>query len=59
MTKPPFVLSPENVDLYFNPSLAVRDAEKKSPAMLFRLLGVKSRLTGLLRDVSDRRYLRG
>ncbi len=56
--QPPFVLSVENADFYFNPSLAVRDTEKKSPAMLFRLLGVKTRLTGLLRETSDRRYLR-
>jgi hypothetical protein len=56
--QPPFVLSVENADLYFSPMLAVKDTEKKSPAMLFRLLGVKSRLTGLLRDVADRQYLR-
>ena len=56
--QPPFVLSVENAGLYFDPTLTVKDTEKKSPAMLFRLLGVKSRLTGLLRDVADRQYLR-
>ena len=54
---PPFVLSVDNAAAYFDPSTVIRDTDKKSPAMLFRLPGIKSRLAQLLLDHADPGYL--
>jgi hypothetical protein len=57
--QPPFVLSVENAGAYFEPSTVIRNTEKNSPAMLFRLPGIRKRLAALLREHSDRRHLLG
>ncbi|HUO64926.1 MAG TPA: hypothetical protein VMT97_14520 [Terriglobales bacterium] len=54
---PPFVLSADSVAAYFDPSTAVRDVDKNSPAMIFRLSRVRERLAKLLQERSDPRYL--
>jgi hypothetical protein len=54
---PPFVLSVENAAAYFEPSTAIRDISKHSPASLFRAPGIRRRLAALLREHSDPRYL--
>jgi prophage maintenance system killer protein len=56
---PPFVLSIDSVADYFDPSTAIKDVDKNSPAMIFRLLRVKERLAKLLREGSDSRHLVG
>ncbi len=55
--EPPFVLSVENAGAYFDPSTVIRNTAKNSPAMLFRLPGIRKRLAALLREHSDRRHL--
>ncbi|HYB42000.1 MAG TPA: hypothetical protein VEL75_09545, partial [Candidatus Methylomirabilis sp.] len=55
--EPPFVLTVDNAAAYFDPSAAIRDADKNGPARLFRLPVIRQRLAALLRDSSDRRYL--
>ena len=55
--KPPFVLTADNADAYFDPSTLIRDTEKNGPAMLLRLSGVRKRLAALLREHGDPRYL--
>jgi hypothetical protein len=55
--EPPFVLSVENADAYFEPSTTIRNTEKNSPAMLFRLPGFRKRLAALLREQANPRYL--
>lgn len=57
--EPPFVLSVENAGAYFDPSTVIRNTAKNSPAMLFRLPGIRKRLAALLREHSDRRHLLG
>ena len=54
---PPFVLSAESVVAYFDPSTAIRDVDKNSPAMIFRLSRVRERLATLLRERSDPHHL--
>ena len=56
---PPFVLSVKNAAAYFEPSTAIRDISKHSPASLFRAPGIRRRLAALLREHSDPRYLLG
>jgi prophage maintenance system killer protein len=53
----PFVLSVDNAAVYFDPSAAVRDVDKNSPAMFLRLSGIRHRLAKLLVEHSDPRYL--
>jgi hypothetical protein len=55
--QPPFVLSEDGAAAYFDPSTAIRDVDKNSPAMTFRLSRVKEQLATLLRERSDPRYL--
>jgi len=54
---PPFVLTTENAPAYFDIFTAIRDVDKNSAAMLFRLLGARKRLAALLQDQSDPHYL--
>ena len=54
---PPFVLSVDSAADYFDPSTAVRDVDKNSPATIFRLSRVRERLAKLLQERSDPRYL--
>jgi Fic family protein len=54
---PPFVLSAESAAAYFDPSTAIRDVDKNSPAMIFRLSRVRERLATLLRERSDPHHL--
>jgi hypothetical protein len=55
--RPPFVLSPESAAAYFDPSTAIRDVDKNSPATIFRLSRVREQLATLLRERSDPQYL--
>jgi hypothetical protein len=55
--RPPFVLSPESVAAYFDPSTAIRDVDKNSPATIFRLARVREQLATLLQERSDPQYL--
>jgi hypothetical protein len=55
--RPPYVLSPESVAAYFDPSTAIRDVDKNSPATIFRLARVREQLATLLRERSDPQYL--
>jgi hypothetical protein len=57
--EPPFVLSVENAGPYFDPSAVIRDTEKNSAAMLFRMPTIRRRLAALLQQHADRRYLLG
>jgi PBP superfamily domain len=54
---PPFVLSTDSAAAYFDPSTVVKDVDKNSPAMLFRLSRVTEQLAGLLRERCDSRHL--
>jgi hypothetical protein len=56
---PPFVLSAANAAAYFEPSAAIRHIHKNSPAALFRVPGVRRRLTALLQAHADPRCVRG
>jgi hypothetical protein len=56
---PPFVLSADSVAAYFDPSTAIKDVDKNSPATIFRLSRVKDRLATLLRERSDSHHLVG
>jgi hypothetical protein len=53
----PFVLTVENAAAYFAPSAAIRDTAKTGPAFLRHLVN-RPRLTALLVDRADRRYLK-
>jgi hypothetical protein len=44
---------------YFDPSTVIRNTAKNSPAMLFRLPGIRKRLAALLQEHADRRHLLG
>jgi len=55
--QPPFVLSMDSAADYFDPSTVVKDVDKNSPAMLFRLSRVKEQVAKLLRGHSDSRLL--
>ena len=55
--RPPFVLSTDSAADYFDPSTAVKDVDKNSPATVFRLSRVTERLARLLRERSDARHL--
>jgi Fic family protein len=54
---PPFVLSADSAADYFDPSTAIRDVDKNSPATIFRLSRARDRLAKLLQERSDPRYL--
>jgi ABC-type phosphate transport system substrate-binding protein len=54
---PPFVLSTDSAAAYFDPSTAVKDVDKNSPAMVFRLSRVTKQLAKLLREHCDSRHL--
>ena len=56
--KPPFVLTVDNAEAYFDPSTVIRDIRKSSPAAIFRLPGIKQRFAKFLRAQADARYLR-
>ena len=55
--KPPFVLTVDNAEAFFDPSTVIRDIRKKSPAALFRLPGIKKRFAKFLSAQADPRYL--
>jgi hypothetical protein len=56
--KPPFVLTVDNAEAFFDPSTVIRDIRKKSPASIFRLPGIKKRFAKFLCAQADLRYLR-
>jgi hypothetical protein len=56
-TKPPFVLTVDNAEAYFQPSTLIRDVRKRSPAALFRLPGIKRRFAKFLCEQADPCYL--
>lgn len=55
--KPPFVLTVDNAQAYFQPSTLIRDVRKRSPAAIFRLPGIKRRFARFLCEQADSRYL--
>jgi hypothetical protein len=56
--QPPFVLTVDNAEAFFDPSTVIRDIRKKSPAAIFRLPGIKKRFAKFLCAQADPRYLR-
>ena len=54
---PPFVLSADAAPVYFDPSVAISDVDKKSPTAYFHLSRVRDRLATLLVEHSDPRHL--
>ena len=56
--KPPFVLTVDNAEAFFDPSTVIRDIRKRSPAAMFRLPGIKKRFAKFLCAQADPRYLR-
>jgi hypothetical protein len=55
--QPPFVLTPENAEAYFEISAALRDIARHGPAIRFRLPALVARLSGLLAEDAGRRHL--
>jgi len=55
--EPPFVLDADSAAPFFALGAEIRDMDKRSPAMLFRLPAVRDRLVSLLVARSDRRHL--
>ena len=55
--KPPFVLTVDNAEAFFDPSTVIRDIRKRSPAAIFRLPGIKKRFAKFLQAQADSRYL--
>ena len=55
--RPPFVLSADSAAAYFDPSAVIRDVDKNSPAMFFRLSAIKQRLAKLLVEHSNPGHL--
>ena len=55
--KPPFVLTVENAQAYFDPSTVIRNISKLGPIALFRLPGVKNRFAQFLEDQANPGYL--
>jgi len=51
--RPPFVLGPDDAPVYFGGSRAIRDVDKRSPIMRFRLSSVAQSLAKLLQEQSD------
>jgi hypothetical protein len=56
--EPPFVLSPANAAAFFEPSAAIGELDKASPAMALRSAGIRSRLVELIGASADMRYLK-
>ena len=54
---PPFVLTPENAEAYFEISAALRDTARHGPAIRFRLPALVARLSGLLVEDAGRGHL--
>ena len=55
--EPPFVLTVDNAEAFFDPSTVIRDIRKRSPAAIFRLPGIKKRFAKFLLAQADPRYL--
>ena len=55
--QPPFVLTPENAEVYFELSADLRDTARHGPATRFRLPALVARLSGLLAENTGRRHL--
>ncbi len=55
--QPPFVLSPENAEPYFEISGCIRETPKSSPAMRFRLSAMTSTVAALLAAHADSAHL--
>jgi hypothetical protein len=55
--RPPFVLTVENAKAYFDPSTLIRQTQKHSFAMLFRMPKLKRRFARFLQDQADKRFL--
>ncbi len=56
--QPPFVMSVDNAQAYLESCRVLRDTEKRSLTMIWRLPGLRRDLVGLFRDRSDPRHLR-
>lgn len=55
--RPPFVLTPENAQAFFDPSTLVKKIRKRSLKMQFRMPGLKRRFAEFLQRTADDRYL--
>jgi len=56
--EPPFVLTPDNIATYFDPSTVIKNTEKQGLAMRFRSPGLTKQLASFLAEHADRKYLR-
>ena len=54
---PPFVLSPENAQTYFDPSSLITNTSKKSLSMMFRMPGIRKRFAVFLKEQSNMDFL--
>jgi hypothetical protein len=54
---PPFVLTPDNAQTYFDPSSLITNTSKTSLAMLFRMPSVRRRFAGFLKEQSRPEFL--
>ena len=54
---PPFVLSPENAQTYFDPSSLITNTSKKSLSMMFRMPAVRKRFAVFLQEQSNNDFL--
>jgi len=55
--KPPFVLTVDNAEAYFNPSALIKDTHKTTIALLFTLPRIHHRFANFLKTQADERYL--
>lgn len=55
--QPPFVLTVDNAEAYFNPSAVIRKMPRHSVSALFRLPKIKKKYAEFLKAQADRRFL--
>lgn len=55
--EPPFVLTPDSAQAFFDPSTLIKKIRKRSLAMQFRMPGLKNRFGRFLQTHADPRYL--
>lgn len=55
--RPPFVLSVENAQAYFEPSTLVKETKRHSLGMLIRLPKLRKKFARLLKESADKRFL--
>jgi hypothetical protein len=55
--KPPFVVTPENAQAFFDPSTLIKKIRKRGLVMQFRMPGLKKKFARFLKQECDPRYL--